>query len=144
MMDYDKRLEEQIKKYEEQIRKHKEDRIMKIGAVFLGIFLIISTLWAWPTYNVWQKEMKGKSQLKQAEWNRQILILEAEATLKAEELNALAEVERAKGMAAAMEIENGTLTETYIKYLWVRGMVGNNNVIYIPTEATIQILEIKK
>ena len=95
-----------------------------------------------PKYNVWQKELEGQAQLKQAEWNRQIQVREAEANLEAERLNALAEVERAKGMAAAMEIENGMLTEVYIKYLWVRAMVGNSNVVYIPTEASLPILEI--
>ena len=42
-------------------------------------------------------------------------------------------------------IENGKLTSTYIQYLWVRQQ-GNNNVekiIYIPTEASMPILEAK-
>lgn len=105
--------------------------------------IIGGIMWAVPTYNVWSREMKGKAELREAEWNKQILVEQAKATLEAEKLNAQAEVERAKGMAQAMEIESGTLTETYIKYIWVRAMVDNENVVYIPTEASLPILEIK-
>ena len=51
---------------------------------------------------------------------------------------------RAKGMAEAMEVENGKLTDTYIKYLWVKNMNSSqNSKVYIPTEAGIPILEAK-
>lgn len=117
-----------------------------IGLV-LGILILIivvagTLMFGVPTYNVWQMEMSGKAQLAEAQWNRQIAIQEAEANLESEKLNALAEVERAKGMAQAIEIENGQLTETYIKYLWVRqNQFNDKTVIYIPTEANLPILE---
>ena len=98
-----------------------------------------------PRYKVWQQEMKGRAELAQAEQNRQIKIEEAKANLEAEKLNAQAEIERAKGAAEAIRIENGSLTSTYIQYLWVRQQ--NNipeKVIYIPTEANLPILEAKK
>lgn len=80
--------------------------------------------------------------MKEAEWNRQIAIKEAEANLESEKLNALAEVERAKGMAEAIKVEGGQLTETYIKYLWVRqNTFSDKTTIYIPTEANLPILE---
>lgn len=109
------------------------------------ICLIIGLLmWVIPQYGVWTKELNGKAQLKEAEYSKQILIEEAKANLEAEKLNAEAEIERAKGMAEAMEIENGKLTDTYIKYLWVRSMSGNEaNTIYIPTEAGLPLLEAK-
>lgn len=109
------------------------------------ICLIIGLLmWVMPQYGVWTKELNGKAQLKEAEYSKQILIEEAKANLEAEKLNAEAEIERAKGMAEAMEIENGKLTDTYIKYLWVRSMSGNEaNTIYIPTEAGLPLLEAK-
>ena len=111
-----------------------------IGVVVL--LLIGACMWIMPTYGVWQKELSGKAQLKEAEWSRQIAIEEAQANLESEKLNAQAEVERAKGMAQAIEIENGQLTETYIKYLWVRTFGGvENTTIYIPTEANLPILE---
>ena len=49
-------------------------------------------------------------------------------------------------LAEAMKIENGTLTSTYIQYLWVKNQENLNEktVIYIPTEANLPILEAGK
>lgn len=90
--------------------------------------------------------MRGKAQLAEAEQNRRIKVEEARANLEAEKLNAKAEIERAKGAAEAIKIENGTLTSTYIQYLWVRNQSNLNEktVIYIPTEANLPILEAGK
>lgn len=98
-----------------------------------------------PSYNVWQQEMSGKAEFAKAEQNRRIKIEEAKANLEAEKLNAQAEIERAKGAAEAIRIENGSITPTYIQYLWVRQQNNvPNKVIYIPTEANLPILEAKK
>ena len=72
-----------------------------------------------PWYNVWSQEMEGKAEFAKAEQNRKIKIEEARANLEAEKLNAQAEIERAKGAAEAIKIENGSITPTYIHYLWV-------------------------
>ena len=63
--------------------------------------------------------------------------------LEAEKLNAQAEIERAKGAAEAIRIENGSITPTYIQYLWVRQQnnLNNKTVIYIPTENNLPVLE---
>lgn len=93
-------------------------------------------------YNVWSLEMRGKADLAEAKWNRQIQIEEAEANLEAEKLNAQAEIERAKGMAEAIKIEGGQLSPEYIQYLWVRSNKFNEaTTIYIPTETNLPILE---
>ena len=98
-----------------------------------------------PSYNVWQQEMSGKVEFAKAEQNRRIKIEEAKANLEAEKLNAQAEIERAKGAAEAIRIENGSITSTYIQYLWVRQQNNiPNKVVYIPTEANLPILEAKK
>ncbi len=117
-----------------------------IGIMIVTFICIIVGLLMWiiPQYSVWSKGLKGEAQLREAEYSKQVLIEEAKANLEAEKLNAQAEVERAKGMAEAMEIEGGKLTDTYIKYLWVRSMTGNQaTTIYIPTEAGLPILEAK-
>ena len=91
-----------------------------------------------------RRELIAGVEAAKAEQNRQIKIEEAKANLEAEKLNAQAEIERAKGAAEAIRIENGSLTSTYIQYLWVRQQ--NNipeKVIYIPTEANLPILEAK-
>ena len=105
---------------------------------FVGI-----AMFGMPIYRVWSQEMRGKAQLAEAEQNRRIKIEEARANLEAEKLNAKAEIERAKGAAEAIKIENGTLTQTYIQYLWVRNQnnLNEKTVLYIPTEANLPILE---
>ena len=96
-----------------------------------------------PWYNVWGQEMEGKAEFAKAEQNRKIKIEEAKANLEAEKLNAQAEIERAKGAAEAIRIENGSITPTYIQYLWVRQQsdLSNKTVIYVPTETNLPILE---
>lgn len=122
----------------------KSEILSGILGVLLLIGIIGGLMFAIPKYKVWTKELNGEAQLREAEYSKKIQIEEAKANLEAEKLNADAEIERAKGMAKAMEIENGKLTDTYIKYLWVRSMTGNEaNTIYIPTEAGLPILEAK-
>lgn len=43
----------------------------------------------------------------------------------------------------AIRIENGSITPTYIQYLWVRQQsdLSNKTVIYVPTETNLPILE---
>lgn len=96
-----------------------------------------------PWYNVWSQEMEGKAEFAKAEQNRKIKIEEARANLEAEKLNAQAEIERAKGAAEAIRIENGSITPTYIQYLWVRQQsdLSDKTVIYIPTESNLPLLE---
>lgn len=107
--------------------------------------IILALLFGMPRYKVWQQEMEGKAEFAKAEQNRQIKIEEAKANLEAEKLNAQAEIERAKGAAEAIKIENGSLTSTYIQYLWVRQQQNTlDKVVYIPTEANLPILEAKK
>ncbi len=107
------------------------------------VLIIVSMAFIRPWYNVWSQEMEGKAEFAKAEQNRKIKIEEAKANLEAEKLNAQAEIERAKGAAEAIRIENGSLTPTYIQYLWVRQQseLNNKTVIYIPTETNLPILE---
>lgn len=111
----------------------------------LLIAIIVGTMYGIPKYKVWQAEQSGKAEFAKAEQNRKIRIEEAKANLEAEKLNAEAEVERAKGAAAAISIENGSLTENYIKYLWVRQLnLSQSKTIHIPTEAGLPILEVNR
>lgn len=118
-----------------------------IKGIFWGIGVIIVIIVAMafirPWYNVWSQEMEGKAEFAKAEQNRKIKVEEARANLEAEKLNAQAEVARAKGAAEAIKIENGSLTPTYIQYLWVRQQsdLSNKIVIYVPTETNLPLLE---
>jgi len=124
----------------------KEDSSATVVVVFLliiGLAFIGSLFWALPKYSIWQREMKGKAELAEATWNRQIQVEEAQANLESEKLNAQAEVERAKGAAEAQNIISSTLTSEYLQYLWIQKVEGGENkqTIYVPSEAGLPILE---
>ncbi len=117
----------------------------------MGIVVIIVILmFGLPLYNVWQQEMAGKAEMAKAEQNRKILIEEAKARLEAEKLNAQAEVERARGMAEAMRLENGTLNTTYNQYLFIRTLEKLADkgdlpqIIYMPSEGLVPVMDVSK
>ena len=88
--------------------------------------------------------MQGKAALAQAENERKVLIEEAKARLESARFYAEAEVERAKGVAEANTIVAEGLggPEGYLRYLWIQKLGDNKqDVIYIPTEAGIPLLE---
>jgi len=103
-----------------------------------------------PGYRVWSQEMRGKAALREAEQNRKIVIEEAKARLEAEQLNAEAEVARAKGMAEAMEIENGQLTPTYNQYLFIRTLEALAQqgdlpqLIYLPSQGMVPVMDLTR
>ena len=115
--------------------------VVKVVGVIVAFFVVMAFVRPW--YNVWSQEMEGKAEFAKAEQNRKIKIEEARANLEAEKLNAQAEIERAKGAAEAIKIENGSITPTYIQYLWVRQQsdLSDKTVIYIPTESNLPLLE---
>ena len=110
-------------------------------AVFLLVIVVVA-MWGMPQYRVYSKELSGKAQLREAEWNRQITIQEAEAEKASAVLKAEAEVSRAIGIAEANRIISGSITPEYLKYKFIEGLNdGNTETIYVPTEANIPILE---
>ena len=121
--------------------------LVSIGVVAA---IIVGLMFGIPKYNVWQQEMDGKAEMARAEQNRMILVEEAKAKLEAEKLNAQAEIERAKGMAEAMEIENGKLTSTYNQYLFIRTLEKISDkgslpqIIYMPTEGMVPVMNMNQ
>lgn len=111
--------------------------------VILSILALIGILmYILPQYGVWQKELSGKAQLREAEWNRQIAVKEADAKKESAKSLAEAEVIRAEGIAKANAIIAGSITPEYLKYRFIEGLNdGNTEVIYVPTEANLPILE---
>lgn len=127
---------------------------VSITTIIIGIVIILVgvgvLLFGFPVYNVWQQEMAGKAEMAKAEQNRRILVEEARARLEAEKLNAQAEIERARGMAEAMKIENGTLNSVYNQYLFIRTLEkladkGNlPQIIYMPSEGLVPVMYVSK
>ena len=127
-----------------------KSRTFLLALFIITIGIIAALMFGLPRYNVWQQEMAGKAEMAKAEQNRQILVEEAKARLEAEKLNALAEIERAKGMAEAMKVENGTLNETYNQYLFIRTLEKLADkgdlpqIIYIPSEGLLPVMDVNK
>lgn len=116
-------------------------------SVLFFFMLVALGMWGCPTYNVWRQTLSGKAALKRAEWDRQIKIKEAQAKKKAAQYEAEREVIRAHGVAKANKIIGQSLkgNEAYLRYLWIQGLQdGSSEVIYIPTEAGLPILEAGK
>ena len=107
------------------------------------LLLLAVALVGCPQYKVYKKTQDGKAALEEAKQDRQIAIEEAQANLESEKLNSQAEVERAKGVAASIDIEGGKLTDRYLQYLWVKGQAAHDGgeTIYIPTEGNLPLLE---
>ncbi len=112
-------------------------------AIVLGIALV-----GMPTYNVYSKQMKGKAAYEEAVQNRRIRVLEAQAALDSAQLTAQAEVARARGtneanriMAESLGGPDNYLRWAYINMLQETAGQGDRQVIYIPTEAGLPILE---
>lgn len=110
--------------------------------VIVVIGLIALAMWGLPKYKVYSKELNGKAQLKEAEWNKQITIEEAKADLESADLKKQADIIRAEGIAEANKIIAESITPAFIQWKWVEGLHdGSSEVIYIPTEANLPILE---
>lgn len=122
------------------------------GAIVCGVLAFVLALMIFsaivsPIYNVWRAGKVGLAELRKAEQNRQIAIEEAKAKMESAKMLSEAEIVRARGVAEANKIIGDSLkgNEAYLRYLWIDGLNRNNqNVIYVPTEAGLPILEAGK
>lgn len=118
-------------------------KILKLGLVAVfGLIILISLIG--PIYGVWEQEQVGKAELARAEFGKQVAVQEALAHRDSAKLLAEAEVERAKGVAQANEIIGNSLkdNEEYLRYLYINSISEKDHqIIYIPTEAGLPILE---
>lgn len=140
----------------------KETESVKVGNI---VFAILALIIGWtvvsmavmPTYRIYNQNKQGEANLRQQEWEKKILIeqakaqnesatLNAEALIKQETAKAEAEIIRSKGVAEANRIISDSLkgNEAYLRYLWIDKLAGNPNVMYVPTEAGLPILEAGK
>lgn len=120
--------------------------VIVIGTVIFGG--IGGCMYVTPQYNVYSQRMSGQAEYQKAESNRQIRVLEARAAYESADMTSKAEVRRAEGVAAANKIiadglggPEGYLRWRYIEMLENTGEKNGRDVIYIPTEAGLPILE---
>ena len=119
-----------------------------LGGIITLVVIAAIVLIGLPTYNCYSKQMAGKAAYEQAVQDRRIRVLEAQAALDSAKLTAQAEIERAKGtneanriMAESLGGPDNYLRWSYIHMLEETAGKQGREVIYIPTEAGMPILE---
>lgn len=126
--------------------------ITRILTMFGGLAaLLILFLVFWPQYNVYAQQKHGEAELARATQNRQVRVQEALAKYEAADYDAKTDVRRASGVAAANRIiadslggPEGYLRWRYIEMLQETSAQGGHQIIYIPTEAGLPLLEAGK
>lgn len=118
----------------------------------LSLFITIATVFSlsacdvYPPYRVYNQKKEGEAELARAESSKKVQILDAEAKKESAQAFADAEVIRAQGVAKANAIIGQSLNdnEAYLRYLYIQKLgdaEGKGQVIYVPTEAGLPILE---
>lgn len=119
-----------------------------ISVIALPTTMIVGLIWGYQSFRVYSAGQAGKAELAQAEYNRQIIVRQAQAKLDAATLEAEAAVAHAKGVQESNAIIAGGLggPEGYLRFLYIQMLQesGDKQIIYIPTEAGLPILEASK
>jgi regulator of protease activity HflC (stomatin/prohibitin superfamily) len=121
-----------------------------IAALLFITCLICLVMYGYPQYNVYVQKMSGEAELAQAEFSKRVAVQTAQAKLDASKLDAQTDAIRAQGVANANKIlaeslggPEGYLRWKYIEMLETTGNKGRD-VIYVPTEGNLPILEAGK
>lgn len=104
-------------------------------------------LWGCPQYNVYTSRMSGEAELAQANYSKQVAVQTAVAKRDAAKYEAQAEVIRAGGVSQANKIIADGLggPDGYLHYLFINNLEHTRNqIIYVPTEANLPMLEAGK
>jgi regulator of protease activity HflC (stomatin/prohibitin superfamily) len=128
------------------------DKILSLvsGLILFAIIagLISGLMWGLPKYRIYRQTLRGEANLREQEWVKKVSIEQAKAEKESAILKADAEVARARGVAEANTIIGESLknNEGYLRYLWINQLQSGEGkeVIYIPTEAGLPILEAGK
>ena len=111
----------------------------------LGAIVIGGLAFGLPQYGVYTKTLNGKAQLQEAEFTRQVAVLEAQAKKDSAQQLADAEIIRATGVAKANQIIGNSLKDNreYLQYLYITGIEEGsqkgNVTIYVPTEGGMPV-----
>lgn len=108
---------------------------------FAVIGIISLMLVGCPTYNVYRAKKQGEAILAHAQSSREVAVAEAKAKMESATLLAQADTIRAWGIARSNQIIGASLTDAYLHWFWIDNIDKSNNVIYVPTETNLPILE---
>lgn len=103
-----------------------------IGLLILAA-IILTCMYYYPKYNVYEQRQEGAAQLAKATYNRQVKVLEAKATYEAAELLGKADSLRAIGVAASNRIIAQSISPEYLQWKWIDEISKTSNqIIYVP------------
>lgn len=115
-----------------------------VSAIVGFVLVILAAMAGGPQYSIYASRASGEAELARANYSKQVAVQEANAKYEASKMLAQAEVERAKGVAQANKIIGDSLKDNqeYLRYLFVNNLENTKDqVIYVPTEANMPILE---
>jgi predicted aminopeptidase len=126
--------------------KDETNAVARLVAASLGLLVLVvgGGMAGCPTYNIYKERLSGEAELAKAEYSKKVAVQEALAKQESAKALAEAEIIRARGVAEANRIIGESLTgnEAYLRYLWIQTLEnGKNDVIYVPTEANLPVLE---
>lgn len=111
------------------------------GAAVVVVLFVIGWMFAYPNYRVWSQEMRGKAALAEATQSKMIQIEQARAELESAELRSKAIEVIGKSAKQYPEYREQEFIGAFGEALR-EGAI--NQVIYVPTEGNIPILEAGK
>ncbi len=117
-----------------------------LSVFVIGVVWVAASLIFGPMYRVWSQRKRGEADLAEAQSETRITVLRAQAELDAAKHLALADVERARGIAASIREVEASLggPEGYLRWKYIHMLEEQadvKNIIYVPTEAGLPILE---
>lgn len=114
------------------------------GSIFFSA-LLVWWLFGYPKWKVWNAHQSGLADLQRARNEQQIQVAQAQGRLDAAALNKKAAIVEAEAVSAQIECIGAGLTkhDLYLKWQWIKMMEERDNgeTIYVPTEASLPILE---
>lgn len=116
--------------------------------ILLAGVVIGGLMWGMPQYSIYSSRLAGEAELAQAEYSKKVLVQTAQAKKDSAQLEADAEAIHADGVARANKIIADGLggPEGYLRWKFIQTLKETaehtgTQIIYVPTEASLPILE---
>lgn len=111
-------------------------------ALILGAVLLFGGAASCKAFERYQKRADSKNNLWKAQYDKKIQVEDATGKRLAAKQLAQVEIERSKGVAEANRIIARSITPEYLRYFYISTLGHQKGqIIYIPTEAGLPILE---
>lgn len=114
-----------------------------VAGTILGIIALVLTVSViTPQINLYRKNTEKQAVIAEQKAKSQAAEYAAKSAVTQAQAKADAEVIRAQGLADSQAIIAKTLSDDYLQYLYINALAeGNGQIIYVPTEAGLPILE---